>query len=174
MTHRINLILGAEHALCIGDGLPELQKPGTYLLEACLIPLGDFECTGTLLSHLEGVLQGVDLLDILRVCRIDHRAHHYTDISRPDPLLGQGVAARAVIDPRGVLVLIDYLHRHEALAAVGQHNCHRTGVEVEYRRRIQRVAVGPYNALLVNQHRLAAMPEFAEAAPFDIEAKIDV
>ena len=41
-------------------------------------------------------------------------------------------------------------------------------------RRIQRVAVGPYNALLVNRHRLAEMPEFAEAAPFDIEAKIDV
>jgi hypothetical protein len=31
MTHRINLILGAEHPLRIGDGLPELQKRGTYL-----------------------------------------------------------------------------------------------------------------------------------------------
>src|SRR5260370_8207704 len=174
MTHRISLILGAEHGLCIGDGLPELQKRGTYLLEACLIPVGDFECTGTLLSHLEGVLQGVDLLDILRVCRIDHRAHYDTDVSRADPLLGQGVAARAVIDRRGVLVLIDYLHRHEALAGVGQHDCHRTGVEVEYRRRIQRVAVAPYNALFVNRPRLAVLPDFAWPPPFDITAQINL
>jgi len=36
VPHRIKLILGAERALCIGNGgLPELQKRGTYLLEAC-------------------------------------------------------------------------------------------------------------------------------------------
>src|SRR5438445_11290941 len=98
MTHRINLILGAEHALCIGDDLPELQERGTYLLEACLIPVGDFECTGTLLCHLEGILQGVDLPDILRVCRIHQCAYHDIDVSCTDPLLGQGVTTRAVLD----------------------------------------------------------------------------
>jgi hypothetical protein len=84
------------------------------------------------------------------------------------------VTARAVIDRRGILVLIDWLHRHEALAGVGQHDCHRTGVEVEHRTRIQRVAVRPYNTLLVERHRLAERQEFAKAAPFDIEGKIDV
>ena len=119
MPHRINLILGAEHAPCIGDGLSELQKRTAYLLEARLIPVGNLEYAGTLLAHLERILQGVDLLYILRVRRIDQHAHYDKDVSRTDPLLGQGVTARAVLDRRGVLVLIDYLHRHEALARLG-------------------------------------------------------
>jgi hypothetical protein len=94
-----------------------------------------------LLANLERILQGVDLLDILRVCLIDQHAHHDSSVSRTDPLLGEGMTARAVIDRWGVLVLIDYLHRHESLAGIGQRNCHRTGVEVEHRSGIQRVAV---------------------------------
>src|SRR6266446_3635985 len=89
-------------------------------------------------------------------------------------LLGQGVTACAVIDRRGVLILVDWLHRHEAPAGVGQRDCHRAGVEVEHRTRIQRVAVRPYNTLLIERHRLAEMQEFAKAAPFGIEVKIDV
>src|SRR5260221_14001540 len=119
MTHWINLILvSTEHALCIGNRLPELQQRGTYFLEAWLVPIGDFECTRTLLTHLEHILQGLDLLDILRVCRIDQHAHHDNAISRTDPLLGQGVPACTIKGRRGILILIDYLHHHETLGCV--------------------------------------------------------
>src|SRR6266436_2397686 len=129
MTHRINLILvGTEHALCIGNRLPELQQRGTYFLETWLVPIGDFECTRTLLAHLERILQGVDLLDILRVCWIDHHAHHDNAISRTDPLLRQGVPARTIKDRRSILILIDDLHHHETLAGGWQRDLHRTGV----------------------------------------------
>jgi hypothetical protein len=52
-----------------------------------------------------------------------------------------------------------------------EHECHRTGVEVEHRSRIQRLAVGPDDTLLVERHQLAALQEFAEgtrAAGFPI------
>ena len=57
---------GAEHAPCVGNRLPKLQQRGVHLLEACLVPVGDFECAGTLLTRRERILQGVDLLEILR------------------------------------------------------------------------------------------------------------
>ena len=105
-----------------------------HLLEACLVPIGDFECAGTLLARRKRILQGVDLLEILRVCRIDEHAHHDDAISRTNPLLCQGVPASAIKDRRGVLVLIDYLHHHVTLARIWQRNRHRTRVEVEDRK----------------------------------------
>ena len=175
MTHRINLILlSAEHASCIRNRLPKLQKRSVYLLEACLIPVGDFECARTFLARRERILQGVYLLDILRVCGIDQHAHHDYAIPRTDPLLCQGVPARAIKDRRGVLVLIDYLHHHETLAGIGQRHRHRTGVEVEHRERIQRVTVGANYAPADDRRQLAAMPELAEGARFDGLTKIDV
>jgi len=66
VPHWINLILGgAEHPPCIRNRLPELEQRGAHLLEPCLIPVGDFECAGTLLAHLDRILQSVDLLNIL-------------------------------------------------------------------------------------------------------------
>jgi len=64
------IFLSAKHTPCIGNRLAELQQRAAYLLEACLIPIRAFECSLTLLVHLDGILQGVDLLDILRVCWI--------------------------------------------------------------------------------------------------------
>ena len=145
-----------------------------HLLEACLVPIGDFECAGTLLARRKRILQGVDLLEILRVCRIDQHAHHDNAIPRADPLLSQGVPARPIKDRRSVLVLIDYLHHHETLAGIGQGDRHRTGVKVEHRERIQRVTVGANYAPADDRRQLAAMPELAEGAGFDGLAKIDI
>jgi hypothetical protein len=175
VPHRIYPILvGTERPPCIGNRLAKLQKRDAYLLEARLIPVGDFECAGTLLVYRERFLQGVDLLDILRLCRIDQHAHHDDAISRTDPFLCQGVPARAIVDRRGVLVLIDDLHHHETIARIGQRDRHRTGVEVEHRERIQRVTVGPNYAPAGDRRQLAAMPELAKGARFNRLAKIDV
>jgi hypothetical protein len=72
------------------------------------------------------------------------------------------------------LILIDDLHPHEPLAGVRQCNRHRSGIEVDNRKRIQRVAVGPNNALLSGRSKLTAMPEFAETAVLDHSGEIDV
>src|SRR6266513_5903119 len=175
MSHRINLsLLIAEHASCIGNRLTKLQKRSVYLPEACFIPVGDFECARTLLAHRERILQGADLLNILRVRWIDQHAHRDNAISRTDPLLCQRVPACTIKDRRGILILIDYLHHHETLGGVWQRHRHRTGVEVEHRERIQRVTIGPDNALVSGRSKLTAMPEFAQGARFDDLAKIDI
>ena len=70
------------------DGASLNKVRGAHLLEACPIPVGDLECAGTLLAHLERILQGVDLLDILRVRGIDQHAHDDKNVSHADPLLG--------------------------------------------------------------------------------------
>jgi len=72
------------------------------------------------------------------------------------------------------LILIDDLHPHEAFAGVWQGNRHRPGIEVDNRERIQRVAVGPDNALLSGRSKLAAMPEFAKPPFLDHSGEIDV
>jgi hypothetical protein len=58
---------------------------------------------------------------------------------------------------RAVLVLVDNLHRHEAIARIGQSYRHGSGVEVENSRRIERVAVLPDNVLMVDRWNLALM-----------------
>src|SRR5207244_7963396 len=73
-----------------------------------------------------------------------------------------------------VLILIDDLHPHEALAGLRQRNRHRPGIKVENRKRIQRVAVGTNNALLYGGSKFAAMPEFSETSVLDHPGKINI
>jgi len=84
------------------------------------------------------------------------------------------MSARAVTGCRGVLILIDDLHPHEALAGLRQRNRHRPSIKVENRKRIQRVAVGTNNALLYGRSKLVAMPEFSETADLDHSGKINI
>ncbi len=56
-----------------------------------------------------------------------------------------GDAVRTADDHRRVLVFIEHLYRPEALAGIGQRDRHRSGIEVEHRPRIQRVAVGAHH-----------------------------
>ena len=72
------------------------------------------------------------------------------------------------------MVLVDHLHRHEALARVGQGDRHRPGVEIEHRRRIERVAIQADDRLLVDRRRLAAVEELPEAAILDDVAEIEI
>ena len=65
---------------------------------------------------------------------------------------------------RRVLILIDDLQRHEALAGVGQRDRDRSGVEVEDGRRIKRVAVHADDRLVVDRRELAMVLKFSEPA----------
>ena len=61
---------------------------------------------------------GMDLSDVFLVRGIDKEADYGNGIARANHLPGQGVSAHAVIGGRGVLILIDDLHPHEALTGV--------------------------------------------------------
>src|SRR5258708_10151151 len=74
----------------------------------------------------------------------------------------------------GVLILIDYLHRHEAVAGIGERDGNRPRVVVEHRSRIESVAVGTYDRR-VGQIQFATVREIADAtAFFDPLAKVHV
>src|SRR6266581_1324029 len=79
-----------------------------------------------------------------------------------------------VVGGPGVLVLIDDLHPHEALAGVRQRDRRRPGIEVDDRKRIQRVAVGTNDALLDRRSKFAAMPEFSKTAVLDHPGEIHI
>src|SRR6266481_9684194 len=134
----------------------------------------NFKRAGLFLAEPDLILQSIDLPDVFLVRKIDKETDYDNGIARANHLSSQSVSARAVIGSRGVLILIDDLHPHEALACVWQCNRHRSAIEVDNRERIQRVAVGPDNALLSGGSKLAAMPEFAETAVLDHAGEIDV
>src|SRR2546429_6688716 len=53
-----------------------------------------------------------------------------------------------------------------------QRNRHRTSSEVENRKGIQGVAVGPDNASLTNRREVTAVPELAKSSALGDESKI--
>ena len=79
-----------------------------------------------------------------------------SDVARADLVLVEGVRTRAV-DGRRVVVLADGHQRHEARAGIRQRDRHRSGIEIENRRRIERIAVEPDHRLVIDRGRLAAM-----------------
>src|SRR5258706_15431088 len=175
MLHWVNLFfVGAEHAPSIGERSSQLLERRLYLLEACLIPMRNFKRARSFLAEPDLILQSIDLPDVFLVRKIDKETDYDNGKARANHLSSQGVSARAGIRNRGVLILIDDLHPHEALARIWQCNRHRSAIEVDNRERIQRVAVGPDNALLSGRSKLTAMPEFAETAALDHAGEIDV
>src|SRR6267142_3529298 len=175
MLHWVNLFfVGAEHAPSIGERSSQLLERRLHLLDACLIPMRNFKRAGRFLAELDLILQSMHLSDIFLVRKIDKETDYDNGIARANHLSSQGVSSRAVIGSRGVLILIDDLHPHEALACIWQCNRHRSAIEVDNRERIQRVAVGPDNALLSGRSKLTAMPEFAETAALDHAGEFDV
>src|SRR5258706_11219668 len=175
MLHQVDFFFVAtEHVPRIGERSSQLLERRLNLLETCLIPMRDFKRAGPFLAEPDLILQSVDLPDVFLVRKIDKETDYDNGIARANHVSSQGVSARAVIGSRGVLILIDDLHAHEALACLWQCNHHRSGIEVDNRERIQRVAVGPDNALLCRRSKLATMPEFAETAVLDHSGEIDV
>src|SRR6266576_1096644 len=175
MLHQVDLFfVGAEHAPSIEERSSQLLERRLHLLEAWLIPMRNFKRARPFLAEPDLIPQSIDLPDVFVVRKIDKETDYDYGIAGANHLSSQGVSTRAVIGSRGVLILIDDLHPHEALAHVWQCNSHRSGIEVDNREGIQRVAVGPDNALLSGRSKLAAMPEFAETAVLGHSGEIDV
>src|SRR5258708_26373079 len=109
MLHRVDLFfVGAEHASRIGERSSQLLERRLHLLEACLIPMRDFKCAGPCLAEPDLILQSMDLPDVFLVRKIDKETYYDNHLS------SQRVSARAVTGSRGVLLLVDHLHPHEA------------------------------------------------------------
>src|SRR5882724_10744750 len=147
--------------------VPSCKRAACTFLRLAASQFGDFERAGAFLAEPDRILQGVDLPDILLVREIDQETDDGNSIARANHLPGKSVSARAVIGGRGVLILIDDLHPHVALARLRQRDRHPPGIEVDNRKRIQRVAVGTDNALLDGRSELAAMSEFSETTVLD-------
>ena len=172
---RIDGVPGAEHSLCVRQGRGNLEQRIAHRLLACLIPIRRLELARSArLIDLDRVLQGMDSLHILRIVCVNQHSDAQQDIARSDPLPGEGVGSGAVIDLGRVLVLVDDLHRHEALAGVGQGYRHRAGVEVEDRSRIERIAIHPDDGLFVDRRRLPAVSEPAKTPVFDDISEIEI
>src|SRR6267143_943682 len=175
MLHQVDFFFVAtEHVPRIGERSSQLLERRLNLLETCLIPMRDFKRAGPFLAEPDLILQSVDLPDVFLVREIDKETDYDNGIARANHLSCQGVSARAVKGSRGVLLLIDDLHAHEALAGVWQCNRHRSGIEVDDCERIQRVTVGPDDALLSGRSKLTAMSEIAETAVLHHSGEIDV
>ena len=126
------------------------------------------------LADLDRVLQRADGFDVLRIVRVDENAHRDDDVSDANPVLAQRMDAGAVDDLGRVLVFVDHLHRQEALAGVRKRDGDRTGVEIEHRRRIERIAVHPDDGLPGERRRLPPMHELAETSVLDDSAEKEV
>src|ERR1700747_821266 len=121
MLHRVDLFfVGAEHAPRIGERSSQLLERRLHLLQASLIPTRDFKRARPFLAKPDRILQSIDLPDVFLVRKIDKETDYDDGTARAHHVSSQGVSARAVIGSRGVLILIDDLHAHEALASVWQ------------------------------------------------------
>ena len=72
------------------------------------------------------------------------------------------------------MVFVDDLHRHEALAGIGQRDGNGSGIEVKHRGRIERVAVHADDHLLIDLSRAADVQELAKADFFHGLAHVEV
>jgi len=82
---------------------------------------------------LDGILQAVGLFNVLadRSGSTSMRMA-YQHVSRSDLFFCVSVGSSAVDHLRHILILIDYLHRHETLACLGQRDRHRSSVEIKH------------------------------------------
>jgi len=174
MPHRVDLILRTKHSFGIGQRCGEHKQSLAHFLLARLIPLRRFKAAAARLCDLDCVLKCVDLFYVFRIVWINECADTHHDITSAYLLLREGMVPRSVENQWSILILIDDDHGHESLACIRHGDCHWSGIEVEYRGGIQRIAVGADHGLLVDGHDPAPVIELAEAAIFYGPAKIHV
>src|SRR5882724_9953448 len=172
VADRIDLLLGAEGLLEVRYRGAEHEKRIPDLLLARRVPTGDLEAAGTRLLDLDRILQGVDLVEVLRVRRVDERADRDRDIARADLLLVERIGTRAIDHFGHVVVLIDHLHGHEAFAGIGQRDRDRPRVEVEDCGGVERVPVQADDRLVVDRGRLSPVKEFPNGSVLDDVAHV--
>ena len=116
----------------------------------------------------------MDLLYIFDSVWINECADPYHDITSAYLLLCEGTGSCAIENQWCILVLIDHHHGHEPVARIRHCGRYRSGIDIEYRRRVERVAVGADYGLLVDWHDLAVVIELTESSVPDGAAKIHV
>ena len=120
------------------------------------------------------VLERVDRLHVGRVVGVHERPDRQGDVPRADLLSRERVRPRRVEDIRGVVVLVDDLHRHVPLARVRERDGDRRGVEVEHAERVEGVAVQADHRLVVDGREFALVVELAEPAVLDEPPEVRV
>ena len=126
MPHRIDLVFAAARIPHVWHHLIEHQQRIAHLFLARLIPVGHLKAADAAgPADLDRILQGLRLLDVLRIGRIDQRAHRSEKISCADLLSRVRVISGRVDGLQRVVVLIDHHQRHETLAGIGQRDRHR-------------------------------------------------
>lgn len=157
MADRVDLAPAAEHALCIGYGRAQHKESVADPLLADRVEIWNFKLAGTLLLNLDSVLQGVNLFHVSGVLRIDQNADSQQTIPGTQLFPRHPVTAGAVVHRMGVVILIDHLYRHEAVAGIRQRDNHGPRVEVEHRERIESVAVGAHDKVFFSREIIKAM-----------------
>jgi hypothetical protein len=84
------------------------------------------------LGDLDLVLQGADLLYVLRIVGVDQRTDQHQDVSRADTFPRQRAAAAAIVEGWKVVILVEHLHRHVAPVCLGHRDGDRARVEIEH------------------------------------------
>src|SRR5260370_7008165 len=92
----------------------------------------NFKRAGPFLAEPDLILQSIDLPDVFLVRKIDKETDYDNGIARANHLSSQGVSACAVIGSRVVLILIDDLHPHEALASCWHGSSHTPAIAVSH------------------------------------------
>src|SRR4030095_2814102 len=82
MTNRVDLVPRAKCSSEIGNSRTEHEERVAHFLLARWIPVWHLELPWALLAELNCVLQGVNLLNVLRIIGIDQRAQPEKHITR--------------------------------------------------------------------------------------------
>ena len=121
--------------------LGEHCEAGAHVDLARRVPVGDGKrARAARLLDPDRILERANGVDVLRTVGVYEDAHRRQRIARADRLPAQRRGAGPVDDLDRVVVLIDDLHRDKALAGLRQRDRDGSGVEIEHRGRIKRVA----------------------------------
>jgi hypothetical protein len=150
MHERIDLVPGAEAALKAANVAGEYQQSFPDFFQARLIPVRQFKLPGFFLADCDRILKLVNLIEVLGIVGVDQGADRHQDIAGADILLGERVRLCVVSDGGDIMIFIDDHEGHKTLAGVGERDRHWRGCEIEHAERIKRVAVQPYDGLVIN------------------------
>ena len=118
MPHGIDLLAAPSGPPQVGQCLAENEERIAYFFLAGRVPIGRLQFPDAVLADRDRILQGMDLLGIVRIGRIDQRSDRREHIAGADRLPVEGVRSLAVDDRGHVVVLVDDHHRHETGARI--------------------------------------------------------
>jgi hypothetical protein len=152
----------------------EHQQSVVDFLLARLIPVRESELAGTFLADLNRVLKLVNFVEVLRVVGIDQGADDDHHVTSAHILFGERVRRVVVGDEGDIMVVVDDLQRHKALAGIRERDRDWPGCKVEHAEGIKGVTLDANNCLMIDRGRLTAMTKLANACVLRIDRQIIV